>query len=248
MNEQDETLEQWAGTRDSKATLALVFTDIVNSTLIGRRLGDDRWIPIVIKHFEQARHLKDKHNGYLIKVIGDACMVAFRTTVAAFRFATDFYADTGASEIRIRAGIHFGHVWIIDNDIYGSMVNLTSRIQHLVESNGIAISDPATNDIKGVLGVHARRMRFNSEEHDIKGFGKQTIWRVMTYEMAQADGARAAASKPATPPSVLTRPSASSSVPTRPRFSLPTQQDTSKEEPKPRLMPRYEIGPRKKES
>lgn len=41
MNEQDETLEQWAGTRDSKGTLALVFTDIVNSTLIGRRRGDD---------------------------------------------------------------------------------------------------------------------------------------------------------------------------------------------------------------
>lgn len=191
MNEYNLTLEEWAG--KSKLSLTCVFTDIVGSTRVARRLGgDDDWIPVVIKHFERARELKDSHDGYLIKVIGDACMVAFKSNIDAFNFATEFYIDTGDPLIRIREAIHFGRVWIIDNDMYGTMVNYTSRVQHSLEGQGIVISDSAVRDIRDVLGTSARKMgiRFVSREAQLKDFGTHTVWDVTTLEMTQADDAK----------------------------------------------------------
>jgi class 3 adenylate cyclase len=202
VNERNLTLEQWAG--KSKLSLTCVFTDIVGSTRVARRLGgDDDWIPVVIKHFERARELKDKHDGYLIKVIGDACMVAFKSNIDAFNFATGFYIDTGDPDIRIREAIHFGRVWIIDNDMYGTMVNFTSRVQHSLEGKGIVISDSAVKDIRDVLGTSARKkgIRFEKREAQLKDFGAQTVWDVTTPEMALADESRMKHIRRPAPPS-----------------------------------------------
>src|SRR5437588_5960184 len=134
------SLQEYAGAPHNKGTLALVFTDIVGSTALNNHFGDDEWLSMLLQHFDRARELIDENHGYLIKFIGDSCMVAFRTTVDAFRFCTSFFVDTGHPFVSIRAGFHFGSVLIVDDDVYGSMVNLTARIQHSVESSGIAIS------------------------------------------------------------------------------------------------------------
>ena len=44
------TLEEWAGA--PHLGLTLLFTDIVESTSIGIRLGDNRWIEDLFKHEE----------------------------------------------------------------------------------------------------------------------------------------------------------------------------------------------------
>jgi class 3 adenylate cyclase len=46
-----ETLEDWAGPQN--LGLTLVFTDIVDSTRIGIRLGDTRWIEALFEHFSE---------------------------------------------------------------------------------------------------------------------------------------------------------------------------------------------------
>lgn len=184
------SLQEYAGAPHNKATLALVFTDIVNSTAIGTHLGDDEWLAILIEHFNQARKLIELNHGYLIKIIGDACMVAFRTTVDAFNFAVGLFIKTGHPFISIRAGLHFGRVLIVEDDIYGSMVNLTARIQHTIPTFGIAISDPATHDIKSVLGRNVAEFIFTDQMHDLKGFGMQRVWRVMTRDMRNAERER----------------------------------------------------------
>lgn len=173
------TLQEWAGAGPmSMTTLALVFTDIVGSTNLASKGGDKKWIEILMQHFQQARRLKDTCHGYEIKLIGDAYMVAFRTAADAFQFAWQFYNDTGHPQVRIRAGIHVGQVRIVENDIYGLMVNYTSRIQHLLPRLGIMLSDAAKNDIVAELGKELPEFSLLPVRQSIKSFGVQNLWFV----------------------------------------------------------------------
>lgn len=185
-----QSLQEYAGAPHNKGTLALVFTDIVGSTELNNHFGDDDWLSILLQHFDRARQLIDEHHGYLIKFIGDSCMVAFRTTVDAFHFSTKFFVDSGHEFITTRAGFHFGSVLIVDDDVYGSMVNLTSRIQHSIDRWGIAISDPAFKDVKGVLGRSAPQMDEKRILTPLKGFRAQTVWRISSQDMRAAERER----------------------------------------------------------
>ena len=76
-----ETLREWA--RDDRVTLAIVFTDIVGSTALGRALGDEQMNGVRCAHFGQSRALLAQHAGREIKTIGDGVMAVFRSIGAA---------------------------------------------------------------------------------------------------------------------------------------------------------------------
>lgn len=173
------TLQEWAGaSKTSRTTLALVFTDIVGSTALCLGLGDEQWIELLIKHFAQARKHLGSYDHYDIKVIGDSFMVVFRTAADALNFALAVHSDTGDEQIRIRAGIHVGPVRILDNDIYGGMVNYTSRVMGWLEGDGIALSNTAKENVAQILGPRAS-LRFVDYQANLKGFPEaQRLWRV----------------------------------------------------------------------
>src|SRR5438067_544698 len=99
-NSTRETLEEWA--RAPYLGLTLLFTDIVDSTKIGIKLGDDRWIENLFVHFTRARAIASQFDCYVVKSIGDSFMVAFRRSTEAVLFAIDFSIDTGVDYIGIR--------------------------------------------------------------------------------------------------------------------------------------------------
>ena len=183
-----ESLQEWAKAGASKVTLALVFTDIVDSTFIGGAMGDDKWIELLMRHFRRARLLTEQYDCYEIKVIGDSFMVAFRTAYDALKFAMEFYEDTGDPQIKIRAGIHLGQVRIIENDIYGRMVNYTSRVEHSIQRAGIALSAFAHNDVTNELGSQSKDVLFRPYTATMKGFpSPQMLWQVITPDMSAAN-------------------------------------------------------------
>ena len=89
--------------------------------------------------------------------------------------------------ISIRAAIHQGGVQVVENDIYGLMVNYTSRIQHVMRFCGIAVSREARTEIERKLGPNfgglgeMRRLRHAG----IKDFGadSQEVWEIVTREI-----------------------------------------------------------------
>ena len=167
------TLEDWAGSQD--LSLTLVFTDIVDSTLIGRKLGDRRWIDDLFIHFSQARSLTAFVDCFIVKVIGDSLMMAFRTSTDAVDFALAFVVDTGVDYISIRVGINSGQVHIRENDIYGLTVNFTSRVQYAVTGAGILISNSVKSDYEKTFGIDSG-IRFNPQEMDLKSFGPEMVY------------------------------------------------------------------------
>jgi class 3 adenylate cyclase len=184
------TLQEWASRSDP--TLALVFTDIVNSTALINRYGNDEWLPILISHFGKAREFTQKYEGKEIKLIGDSYMAAFSTARKALNFAIDLYKDTGHFEVSIRAGIHLGEARIFDNDLYGTMVNYTSRVEHSSDESCILISDGARKDIEPALGTVNRGLNFSPVPGNFKGFNppRQVVWRVERPDIQQSEAAR----------------------------------------------------------
>jgi class 3 adenylate cyclase len=173
----NKTLQEWSGAGQHSIMLALVFTDIVGSTDKCNQFGDEQWIEILISHFRRARKVVRQFGGFEIKIIGDAFMVAFRSVREAICFAVELQRKTGHEEIVIRAGIHVGPVRVVDNDVYGSMVNYTSRVIHALEGEAVATSVSAMQFLANDIGkkeaealADARQVRFKGWPED------QTIW------------------------------------------------------------------------
>jgi class 3 adenylate cyclase len=169
-----QTLEDWAGTQN--LTLSLVFTDIVDSTKIGIRLADTKWIEALFEHFSTARAIALMYDSYVVKAMGDSLMMAFRRPSEALQFAVRFTQDTGVDYIGIRVGIHSGEVEIRENDIYGLNVNLTSRVQHSLPGEGILVTDSVKRDYERRLGMDS--VRFIPREVDLKSFGAEMVYFV----------------------------------------------------------------------
>ena len=174
------TLEEWAGAQ--RLNLALVFTDIVDSTNIGYRLGDDKWMQELSSHFHRGRELGLNYDCYIVKVIGDAFFVAFRNSTDAVNFAVEFSKDTGVDFIGIRVGVHSGQVQLMDNDIYGLNVNYTARIQSSIKGGGICVSDSIKEDFEKTYGSSIA-LRFSLTNSEIKNFRNAKTWKVGSKDL-----------------------------------------------------------------
>jgi class 3 adenylate cyclase len=171
------SLHAWAGVKKNgeRVMLAVVFTDIVDSTATAVQFGDKAMYELLVKHFNSARRYCQLYGGHEIKLIGDAYMAVFRTADDALQFARSFCVDTGDHRIAIRAGIHLGQVRISDNDIYGLMVNYASRLQHVISGEGIVVSDVVKREVVSEHGTDNGFTQLPSA--DLKGFSNnEPIW------------------------------------------------------------------------
>jgi class 3 adenylate cyclase len=181
--ENRKTLEEWAGSKH--LSLTLVFTDIVESTKIGRRLGDTDWIEDLFLHFSRARELAANYDCYVVKVIGDSLMMAFRAPSDAVKFGVDFSINTGVDYIGIRVAINSGEVQIRENDIYGLNVNFASRVQRAIPREGILVSNSVRRDYDKTMGS-SFAIKFLEEEKDLKDFGKEILCRAISPDLRNA--------------------------------------------------------------
>ncbi len=58
-------------------TVAILFSDIEDSTVLTERLGDERWLQLLREHNAIFREQLDRHDGYEVKSQGDGFMLAF---------------------------------------------------------------------------------------------------------------------------------------------------------------------------
>ena|SRR5215472_4021579 len=71
-----ERLVQWAG--NPRATLAIIFTDILDSTATARTLGDEAMRRVLESHSARSHQLIADHAGRWIKSLGDGDLAVFR--------------------------------------------------------------------------------------------------------------------------------------------------------------------------
>ncbi|MGE5148341.1 MAG: adenylate/guanylate cyclase domain-containing protein [Candidatus Eiseniibacteriota bacterium] len=158
--------------------IALMFTDLRGSTALYTRIGDARAYQLVRRHFVYLAGLVRRHNGAIVKTIGDAVMAAFADPGDAMRAALDvqrsvagFNADH-QGDIVIKLGLHEGpSIAVTLNgrlDYFGTTVNMAARLQAESTGGDIVLSrdvaaDPAVAPL--IAGLAARE-----ESARLKGF------------------------------------------------------------------------------
>jgi class 3 adenylate cyclase/tetratricopeptide (TPR) repeat protein len=114
--------------------VTVMFTDMVDSTGLSARLGQDLGDEVRRSHFLALRRAAAQHDGREVKGLGDGIMVVFESASAALaaavaaQQATERQNDSLPEPVGLRVGISAGEVTEEDGDLYGDSVVEASRL------------------------------------------------------------------------------------------------------------------------
>lgn len=141
--------------RKSKQTaiLAILFSDIVNSTFAAEKLGEEAYSKLRHIHDELFKKIVCRDNaGIIIKEIGDSFLCVFAEPSTAVLRALEFqhgiklnsdHLTTQNFTLTVRIGIHVGQVAVENSlalDIFGRHVNRAARIESFANGGQILTS------------------------------------------------------------------------------------------------------------
>ena len=145
----------------------ILFTDIVGSTDLAVRLGDQVWQRLVAAHHAAVRRELRRFRGREVDTAGDGFLATFSQPAQAVRAAEAIVAAAAKLGVPIRAGLHTGEVEAAGQKIGGIAVHLASRVmsaaepgevlvsgtvRDLVTGSGLEFSDRGLHQLKGVPG------------------------------------------------------------------------------------------------
>ena len=164
-----------SSTLAADGTVTIVFTDIVDSTVLISRLGDQAWLDLLRRHNAVIVDATAAHGGTVVETQGDGSMLAFssaRRAVACARAIQhgidDAFADA-SPPIRVRIGIHTGDALREADHFFGTTVHYAARVanhalggevlvsnlvRELVAGPGIAFLESREVELKGLEGSH----------------------------------------------------------------------------------------------
>jgi len=164
------------GTTLKVARVALLFTDLTDSTALYSRVGDAKAFKVVHEHFDLLLGIIAKRRGTLVKTIGDAVMAAFveeRDAIAAAvemleRFPTFRGGLPEANKTFLKIGVYAGPCYVVTAngilDYFGQTVNLAARLQGAARAGEVILVDAVADEAQqqGWLGSHVPGERFDA--------------------------------------------------------------------------------------
>ncbi len=145
-----------------RSLAAIVFTDVVNfSAKVGQ--DEERTLALVRRDIRLMTEICARHEGQVLKTMGDGLLLYFISAVQAVGCAQDIQlalAEVAKSlpteDILIhRIGIHLGDVFVSSTDVMGDGVNVASRLQGEAEPGGICLSQTVYDVVKNKLSLQA---------------------------------------------------------------------------------------------
>ena len=129
--------------------LTLLFTDIVASTEIAERLGDDAWRSLLDRHRRIVREHLAAFRGVEIDNAGDGFFATFDTPARAVRCAEAIEVALAAIGVSIRAGIHAGECAAVAGRISGVAVHVAARIVEVAQPGEVLVSGTVRDLVAG---------------------------------------------------------------------------------------------------
>jgi class 3 adenylate cyclase len=132
--------------------VTFLFTDLKGSTKLYSRLGDLNAYALVREHFGRLFRVVVKHDGAVVKTIGDAVMAAFARPADAVKAGLEMLteirrlnAERGSADILLKVGLHCGpSIAVTSNeslDYFGQTVNIAARVQALADYDEVYLSE-----------------------------------------------------------------------------------------------------------
>ncbi len=156
-----------------RTTVTLLFSDIVGYTSWSHKQDEQTVKQLLNEHNDVIRQCIQKHNGYEVKTIGDAFMIAFSIATDAIVCAVCIHCNLYLrnlakqnNKISVRIGLHSGEVISEGGDFFGNTVNACARIVSLASGNQILVSEAVKVLTEGSVDVEF----IDFGEHPLKGF------------------------------------------------------------------------------
>jgi class 3 adenylate cyclase len=145
----------------------VLFTDIVDSTVMAADLGDSAWSKLLNVHDEFSKDELSHFGGEWIKSTGDGMLAIFDGPGRAIGCAKSLMSRARDSGIQLRAGLHTGEAERRGQDVAGMAVHIaarvsalatpdevvvTSTVRDLVAGSGIQFKERVKTKLKGVPG------------------------------------------------------------------------------------------------
>ena len=142
-------------------TLALLFADIADSTLLYELAGDRKAATLTQRVLEDLRRIVGENAGTVVKSLGDGLLACFPAADDAARAALammERQADFGqiGFGLRLRAGMHFGPVIAGPGDLYGDACNVAARLESIARPGEILATDDLVHRLSPPLRRRAR--------------------------------------------------------------------------------------------
>jgi class 3 adenylate cyclase/cell division septation protein DedD len=150
--------------RRHKNALTVLFTDVAGSTSFFERNGDTAGLVMIHRHDQLAARAIRKHDGKVIKTIGDSAMAEFPDPGSAVRAAVEIerqFLSLNESlpeeqRVEVRIAVHTGVGFRKGNDLFGDVVNLTARMVKRTSPAQILISRAVYEAIEDEPDLHCR--------------------------------------------------------------------------------------------
>jgi|GEM_PF-5529591 len=166
--------------------MAVLFTDVQGSSAYFKTHGDTAGRIMLQKHNNMLFPIIGENVGVIIKTIGDSIMASFENPKMAVKSAAEMQKRlfdynrnrSRKNQIHIRIGINYGDIIVEDNDIFGDVVNMTSRILCLAKPDHILVSENIYNTMEETEGALFRSVNIEivlGESEKIKVY--DVIWK-----------------------------------------------------------------------
>ena len=183
---------EWSGMRAftgfqaglaGRALSTLLFTDLVDSTVTARELGDRAWRDRLSAHLESMRGELGRFGGREVVTTGDGLLATFDGPARALQCAAAMRRAAHRLDLQIRAGVHVGEVEIVGADVRGVAVHEAARVMAQARADEILVSE--------ITMTLARASGLDFDDcgaHELKGLDGE--WHLYAFLEPAADPAR----------------------------------------------------------
>jgi class 3 adenylate cyclase len=179
-----EDQSQLARLAGDDGRVAILFSDIEDSTVLNDQLGDAEWVKLLASHNKLVEAAVLAHDGHIIKSQGDGFMIAFGSAANAVHGALDLRAAIEAGDrrlrrrpIQVRVGVHVGTAIEKDGDLFGRDVALAARVAAEAVGGEILASDAVHDAVADIPDLHL----IEAQTVELKGLpGTHRLWAVDT--------------------------------------------------------------------
>lgn len=127
----------------------ILFTDIIDSTVKARELGDRAWGELLERYYGAVRKELARFNGREMDTAGDGFFAAFDRPARALECAHAIRDAVKGLDLEVRAGLHAGECEVIGKKLGGMAVHIAARVMALADPGEILVSETVKTLLMG---------------------------------------------------------------------------------------------------
>lgn len=142
---------------ESRKLAAVMFTDIEGYTTMFHQ-DESNALNQIDLHRKDIENITSKHFGQIIQFYGDGSLVIFDSVVDAVKSAIEIQAVSTTQNLPVRIGIHLGDLIIKEGNVFGDVVNLTSRLQTIGVPGSIIVTRKIIDEVSNHPEITSERL------------------------------------------------------------------------------------------